>query len=205
MVRPPRPTTRAVHGDLHDGNREMLSAGQAMTRPMCASSPPIEGTAVSAAPAERLPAHRMRASTGRSPHPASRRGSPGRDQLRRRPDRTVPIRRSSARSPRGHEPTAQPMGATRRRSPPRRQLRYRGSCGVGLYNRERPHLGYRNQSRRPWETVELFVRMEVVHPGLRWKVVAATHATPARSRRMDVHQNAKNHAQRSTPDGPAPG
>ena len=28
------------------------------------------------------------------------------------------------------------------------------------YNRERPHLGYRNQGRRPWETVELFVRQE---------------------------------------------
>jgi transposase InsO family protein len=26
------------------------------------------------------------------------------------------------------------------------------------YNRERPHLGYRNQGRRPWETVERFVR-----------------------------------------------
>lgn len=26
------------------------------------------------------------------------------------------------------------------------------------YNRERPHLGYRNQGRRPWETVKLFVR-----------------------------------------------
>ena len=26
------------------------------------------------------------------------------------------------------------------------------------YNRERPHLGYRNQGRRPWETVEPFVR-----------------------------------------------
>jgi transposase InsO family protein len=26
------------------------------------------------------------------------------------------------------------------------------------YNRERPHLGYRNQGRRPWETSELFVR-----------------------------------------------
>jgi transposase InsO family protein len=25
-------------------------------------------------------------------------------------------------------------------------------------NRERPHLGYRNQGRRPWETIELFVR-----------------------------------------------
>ena len=28
------------------------------------------------------------------------------------------------------------------------------------YNRERPHLGYRNQGRRPWETVERFVRQE---------------------------------------------
>jgi transposase InsO family protein len=28
------------------------------------------------------------------------------------------------------------------------------------YNRERPHLGYRNQSRRPWETIDLFVRQE---------------------------------------------
>jgi transposase InsO family protein len=28
------------------------------------------------------------------------------------------------------------------------------------YNRERPHLGYRNQGRRPWETVEQFVRQE---------------------------------------------
>jgi transposase InsO family protein len=26
------------------------------------------------------------------------------------------------------------------------------------YNHERPHLGYRNQGRRPWETVETFVR-----------------------------------------------
>src|SRR3954452_11344837 len=40
------------------------------------------------------------------------------------------------------------------------------------------------------------VAMEVVHPGLSWKVVAATHATPARSSRMDVHQNA-----RTTPHG----
>jgi transposase InsO family protein len=28
-------------------------------------------------------------------------------------------------------------------------------------NRERPHLGYRNQGRRPWETIELFVRQVV--------------------------------------------
>src|SRR3712207_1164639 len=28
------------------------------------------------------------------------------------------------------------------------------------YNRERPRLGYRNQGRRPWETVERFVRQE---------------------------------------------
>jgi transposase InsO family protein len=28
------------------------------------------------------------------------------------------------------------------------------------YNRERPHLGYRNQGRRPWETIERFVRRE---------------------------------------------
>ena len=28
------------------------------------------------------------------------------------------------------------------------------------YNRERPHLGYRNQGRKPWETVERFVRQE---------------------------------------------
>jgi transposase InsO family protein len=33
--------------------------------------------------------------------------------------------------------------------------------------------------------------MEVVHPGLSWKVVAATHATPAWSSRMDIHQNAR--------------
>jgi transposase InsO family protein len=26
------------------------------------------------------------------------------------------------------------------------------------YNHERPHLGYRNQGKRPWETVEMFVR-----------------------------------------------
>ena len=28
------------------------------------------------------------------------------------------------------------------------------------YNHERPHLGYRNQGRRPWETVERFVSSE---------------------------------------------
>jgi transposase InsO family protein len=28
------------------------------------------------------------------------------------------------------------------------------------YNHERPHLGYRNQGRRPWETVEIFLRQE---------------------------------------------
>jgi transposase InsO family protein len=28
------------------------------------------------------------------------------------------------------------------------------------YNHERPHLGYRNQGRRPWDTVESFVRQE---------------------------------------------
>ena len=28
------------------------------------------------------------------------------------------------------------------------------------YNRERPHLGYRNQGRRPWETIDRFVRQE---------------------------------------------
>ncbi|MGH6915391.1 MAG: integrase core domain-containing protein, partial [Geminicoccales bacterium] len=28
------------------------------------------------------------------------------------------------------------------------------------YNHERPHLGYRNQGRRPWGTVQRFVRQE---------------------------------------------
>jgi transposase InsO family protein len=28
------------------------------------------------------------------------------------------------------------------------------------YNRERPHLGYRNQGRRPWDTVKMFVSQE---------------------------------------------
>jgi hypothetical protein len=28
------------------------------------------------------------------------------------------------------------------------------------YNHDRPHLGYRNQGRRPWDTIELFVRQE---------------------------------------------
>ena len=49
------------------------------------------------------------------------------------------------------------------------------------------------------------VAMEVVHPGPSWKVVAATHATPTRSCRMDVHQNAKNHLARSMADDPSPG
>ena len=49
----------------------------------------------------------------------------------------------------------------------------------------------------PPEAGELVVvAMEVVHPVRSWKVVAATLATPARSRRMDVHQNAK-----TTPHG----
>ena len=38
--------------------------------------------------------------------------------------------------------------------------------------------------------------MEVVHPGLRWKVVAAMLTTVLRSDRMDLHQNAK-----TTPNG----
>jgi transposase InsO family protein len=28
------------------------------------------------------------------------------------------------------------------------------------YNHERPHLGYRNQGRRPWDTIQRFVRQE---------------------------------------------
>jgi transposase-like protein len=38
--------------------------------------------------------------------------------------------------------------------------------------------------------------MEVVHPALRWKVVAAMLTTVLRSDRMDLHQNAK-----TTPNG----
>jgi len=38
--------------------------------------------------------------------------------------------------------------------------------------------------------------MEVVHPGPRWEVVAARLTPLLRSRRMDVHQNAK-----TTPSG----
>jgi transposase InsO family protein len=33
------------------------------------------------------------------------------------------------------------------------------------YNRERPHLGYRNQGRRPWETVERFVSQSPARQG----------------------------------------
>jgi hypothetical protein len=38
-----------------------------------------------------------------------------------------------------------------------RGLRSCGRSVVALYNQERPHLGYRNQGRRPWKTVERFV------------------------------------------------
>jgi transposase InsO family protein len=33
------------------------------------------------------------------------------------------------------------------------------------YNRERPHLGYRNQGRRPWETVERFINQSPARQG----------------------------------------
>jgi transposase InsO family protein len=33
------------------------------------------------------------------------------------------------------------------------------------YNHERPHLGYRNQGRRPWDTVELFVTQSSARQG----------------------------------------
>jgi hypothetical protein len=33
------------------------------------------------------------------------------------------------------------------------------------YNHARPHLGYRNQGRRPWETVELFVSQPSARQG----------------------------------------
>jgi transposase InsO family protein len=33
------------------------------------------------------------------------------------------------------------------------------------YNHERPHLGYRNQGRRPWQTVELFVSQSPARQG----------------------------------------
>ena len=33
------------------------------------------------------------------------------------------------------------------------------------YNHERPHLGYRNQGRRPWETVERFVSQSSARQG----------------------------------------
>jgi hypothetical protein len=33
------------------------------------------------------------------------------------------------------------------------------------YNHERPHLGYRNQGRGPWDTVELFVSQSPARQG----------------------------------------
>jgi transposase InsO family protein len=33
------------------------------------------------------------------------------------------------------------------------------------YNHERPHLGYRNQGRRPWETIDQFVSQTAGHQG----------------------------------------
>ena len=33
------------------------------------------------------------------------------------------------------------------------------------YNHERPHLGYRNQGRRPWETVERFISQSSARQG----------------------------------------
>ena len=33
------------------------------------------------------------------------------------------------------------------------------------YNTERPHLGYRNMGRRPWETVKLFVSQSPARQG----------------------------------------
>ena len=33
------------------------------------------------------------------------------------------------------------------------------------YNHERPHLGYRNQGRRPWDTVERFVSQSPARQG----------------------------------------
>jgi hypothetical protein len=33
------------------------------------------------------------------------------------------------------------------------------------YNHEHPHLGYRNQGRRPWDTLELFVSQSSARQG----------------------------------------
>jgi len=143
-LRCPGPATVAVHGDLRNEEAPMLWLPQAGPPPHSPSPPTAERAAPPARTAPR-PAPAPAMWRGRPTRRASRSGSPAVGQYRRRRGCTVPKRRSRVRSPRGHGPVAQPTDAKHRPPLPRRQMRYRGSCVVEFYNRQRLHsaIGYR--------------------------------------------------------------
>src|SRR3954466_5834082 len=136
-LRRPEPVRKALHGGPRGGARAML--------PPRPASPRSAATAVRPGRRARRPAPAPPAPRGRPPRPASRPGSRASGRRRRRPGCTALGHRSASRSPRGREPTVRPTGARHTPPSPRRPLRYRGSWGVGFYNRQRLHsaLGYR--------------------------------------------------------------
>jgi transposase InsO family protein len=86
-------------------------------------------------------------------HRKTKIGSPRTNGFVERFNGTVLEERSSGR------PCAAGSARTSRRCGPTSML------GCTTYNHERPHLGYRNQGCRPWETVELLVSQSPARQG----------------------------------------
>ncbi len=114
--------------------------------------------------AKRQQCRQIHAGSGCQPHRQAGQPveHPGRQFLpagrRSRHERSAPRPRQTSRSPHEHGRHIQPKGAKDKRPPAPQHARSCGRSVARLYNHERPHLGYRNQGRRPWETVERFVR-----------------------------------------------
>ena len=126
------PATNLLHGDLHDGNREMLSLHlKALPLPQAASLPRAELAMLQGSTTLQLALLQAESdSRRRVQHPC-------RDLLNTNDGRAY-----ETAAPHGCEQFAQPTDAMSRQRLSRRRLWYCGSCGVEFYNQVRPHSAH---------------------------------------------------------------
>ena len=154
-----RAAAPASHGRFPDSGRSCLPLH---SRPEHAKSPnrqthPSPARANSVRPTAQRYRHaggRRLASRGKPLGRASKPAAPASGRLSHRPCRSAERRRTASQSPHRPERWLRPMDAMDSGPAVLHHGWSRGRCIARLYNHERPHLGYRNQGRRPWDTVE---------------------------------------------------